>query len=458
MAKFFDRARGVSKPGERDALGQDVSDFLATTKQQRAGLSWNETNQKKVLDGDIAAAQRLLAALDKITDEQLKQRDLAKAKADIDAADAAHAEEQAQNLAQLDKYKQARGEAFYDREQADQTRLAIEQSMQAADKGEGSDAIARRRRELQDFLQKNPAITDQSAPAADVQRRDEVRDNAQEQIKALDEAEAKSAEVVAHAREQAAAEENQRQIKDLQDQLQLLEAQHALRMAEIERAGGAESDILKKRKTAEDDFARDRLTLEDQIAARQGEHASGTMARHVQAQADAVERQNEVDQAARQKQADAWDAGKPREGTIDARTQNVVAMGQVYEHQGQLEGGATRDAMGAIESPSMLGQMHGAGWDEPRRMADLMPPADKPGAGTPSNGQSADPTRSAGDAAKAMHDLTTKLQASLQQLVQEARQANGALTPAITAITTEMRQMTQQLRQVQSQIRSLGSR
>lgn len=458
LSKLFDRARNVSKPEDRDTLGQDVFDYLNSAKKERAGMSWNETNQKNVIDGDIKAAERLLASLDKITDAQLKQRDLAQAKADIDAADAAHAEEQAKNLAALDKYKQARGEAFYDKEQADQTRLAIQQAAQAADKGETSDALDRRRRELQDFLAKNPAITDQAAPTADVSRRDELRDAAQEQIKALDEAQKQADQRRQEARDQAEQEANEREIKALQEQLKLLEAQQALRLAEIEKAGGGEQHILDQRKAAEDEFSRQRLTLQDQIAARQGENATGTMARHTQEQADALTRANELQRAQSEAAATAWENATPKDGQIDARTQNVVgAMGAIYEHHGELQSGATRSAMGTLESPSMLSQMHGAGWDLPR-LGDAMPPAAKPQNAPASNGAGADPGRAGADATAALHELSSKMQASFQQLLQEARQANGALTPAIAAVTTELRSLTQKIQQAQAQIRSLGSR
>jgi hypothetical protein len=282
--------------------------------------------------------------------------------------------------------------------------------------------------------------------------------------------------------EEAKAERAEKE-KGMREELDGIAAAHEERMAGIAASGQAEKEIAAQRLAEEQRYQADRLAKEDALGALQNESDTERDARYQRAHASLLAAQKQYDDAMERDKkratkgdldADkAWEAAVPK-GRIDARTQNVMgAMGEQIEHHGQLEPGATRDAMGVIDGPSRLANMHGAGWDEPRRagMGDLMPPASKPD--QPSQpgqqgqaGQSGNEAKTALDAmSRTVGEIAKAAQAaaqSVQQSGQKAVAALAALEKSTSATATGVKAATAKveaaIQSIQTDLKNLEGR
>jgi hypothetical protein len=89
LSAFFNKARDVQTEDDKDKLRKETEDKLAGAKAQRSGLKWNETLQKNVLDGDIAALERFGASLENIDPAVIRERAEALERVAMAEADAA---------------------------------------------------------------------------------------------------------------------------------------------------------------------------------------------------------------------------------------------------------------------------------------------------------------------------------------------------------------------------------
>lgn len=112
LSKFMEKARGVRTDDDLEKLKKETEATLAGKKSERAGLWSNQTMEKGVLDGDIAALERFQKSLAKLNPEQ------AAAVADAAAAKVRDAKKQADDQTTMDASAKVLRDGRWNREKA----------------------------------------------------------------------------------------------------------------------------------------------------------------------------------------------------------------------------------------------------------------------------------------------------------------------------------------------------
>ncbi|CAN5350774.1 hypothetical protein BH09VER1_BH09VER1_28320 [soil metagenome] len=283
--------QNVKSAPERDALRLQLSKMIQdTVSKQREAKPWEEgrTAQNTALGDHAQSLTQLLQVLAGkgnllSASEVAAQAAAKKAQAE---AEAKAAEDAVKNAQILDDYRTKAAEKDRKRDASTGIDLAKKQ-MDGGNTAGADQSLANQEAFYRDWLSRARAEQPQKN-GDDLKANLSMQEELQGYLEKIAEARQDLPAAIAKADEEA----KKKQIKDLEDQKALVEAQGKDRLAAVEAEGKSARDLALARKAIEDDVEAKRLELENKIGALQDETALKREARAVEFHAAELGRSN----------------------------------------------------------------------------------------------------------------------------------------------------------------------
>jgi hypothetical protein len=402
IADLANSIKNVKSDPERDAIMADLAKKVqeATAAQSEAGFTEEGRTAQNQALGDYAAQLAQLMQVLRGRDGLLSP--------DQVAAEAERKRQETQSAALAEANKKILEEAAASKADSARSRIFGEGIQDAQGKAQAGDEAGARAvlAEMQDLY---ATWLEQTRAAQGNLSGDALKDNLsfqaelEDYLRQIKEARTELPEALAEADKEASA----KSAEALRDQLALVDAQGAKRLADLDALGLREDQLSTRRKQIEDEIAAKRLELENQIGTLQGESAAAREAREIQYAAAARQRSNELLDVQRSANATAGTApGELFAGTN--RRRGAVTSNTFEQASGLGVGQSARplnDWSGLVAQGS---QGFGTG-------GSLVPPGSIPPApaapgstaGQPQTaGQQSDPAANASAAAKSLEGIS----------------------------------------------------
>lgn len=413
-------------------LEEDINIFIEARKGANAA-------EMAEIDKTTEDLTRLLGIVGRISNAELERKDAAKAAA-------AAAEEQAKIEERMAGYHAKRRTEVARRGLAQMGDLAIEKAGLATEKGEESAAI----REFLEQLKVEREAVFKIEPKTE----DEAAARHQ-QLDFLQQLQERAREAEKRRVEELGAVTKENSLKALNEQLDLVEAQGQLKLAQLDAEKIGDEERASRRKQIEEDIASRRRAIEDEIAAIQEESDTARGARQARYAAEALQRANQLTaierQAEEERQKKEWERGFRNVSgrSIDARSQRHYGMlGELLVEEGRAVN--ERPGYRLLNSPGVANML------QPTERPQLAQQTAEVEAGKQqANAELAKGTEAVGQIAELIRTLATSLQQAQTSANSDAQRGVKALEgirSAIAGFASAIAALQQQLADLQRRV------
>lgn len=439
VANSYDAAiRSAASLEDKQKIISGLEADIKKIRELSAGAS---TADAEIIERSASLLDKKLATARKLSEEKLREKEATNSLAETEKKQAEQLEDNKDILAQD---ASRRGDRGRDRTATQKLKAATDAA------GKGDIEAAKRLLDEQEAFYKAYLEDTKAKTNPATQTKDQLKESLgltgqlEGYIAAIKEARAELPKALEEAEKKAKEEK----IKGLEDDIKLVEAQSKYRLAEVDKAGGREEDILKKRMDVENDIAERRFDLENKIGELQGESDTALEAREMAVDAARIERANDL--------SDAQDkAKKEKKGPASgSRVGGISAAGHSYSDYGvgvkvNPKTGTVYDERGndVTDNPGFRGSLASRLQGGSLTAATAVPPAGSTPAGGPqaagastANSSGADAATAAGALAEALKPLTD-IAKSLSAAAEESSAATSEIKSAASALQGSLKQL-----------------